>query len=183
MHQRNSAFATIILQVKIKLTQLVDQKHAFIYHRATAKRCHIAVLLRGRLFKFAAHYIKQAVKVKTCLHVFGARDQRLADKRHAFTCFFAQDIGVSGHGAPCCKGYTAPFANTFKSVHKHVANNAILRKEKHAHANVACITQRVQVGFGISFGVAFGAAFGGGRIAGFGASCNGKQTLFYNSFV
>ena len=111
MHQGNGALAARILQVGVKLAQLLHQEHAFVDHGAAAKRCHIASFGYGRLLELAAYQVEQAVKAQARFHVAGTHNQCLIDGGHAIACLLSQDVGVRGNFAPRGEGNVAACAN------------------------------------------------------------------------
>ncbi len=140
MHQRKRGFIVRILQIRVKLPQLIYQKHTLIYNGAAGKRRHIGIIVG--LFKYPAHQIEPSVKFQPARRIGRPLEKGLFDAGHFGKRLLPQHLGPCWHAAPAQKLHALFFYNDLEHLFCLAAAQRILRKEEHPYPVIPCIAQR-----------------------------------------
>ena len=117
------------IQVVVEQTQLLDQKHTFIYNGTAGAGYHIGFAVP--LFEYHAGDVQLPVEFQTLFTVVRLLDERLHDVRHAVQSLGAQNVRIYRYFTPAQKFQMFLFQHFLKSLHCLFVFFLGLREEEH----------------------------------------------------
>ena len=130
----------LVLQIRVELPQLLDQKHALIHDGAAGQAAHVG-LLTG-LLEHPANHIQPPVKGDTSDHSRRLSHKRLPDAGHTVPRLLPQILGAYRHLPPAKEGQPLLLADDLKQLLCLIALRLFLREEEHADAVFPLRAQR-----------------------------------------
>ena len=140
MDHADGGLIVLVLQIRVELPQLLDQKHALIHDGAAGQAAHVG-LLTG-LLEHPANHIQPPVKGDTSGHSRRLSHKRLPDAGHTVPCLLPQILGAYRHLPPAKEGQPLLLADDLKQLLCLIALQLFLREEEHANAVFPLRAQR-----------------------------------------
>ena len=132
VNHADGGLVVLVLQIRVELPQLLDQKHALIHDGAAGQAAHIGLL--AGLLEHPARHIQPPVKSDPGLHSRRLSHKRLPDAGHTVPRLLPQILRAHRHLPPAQEGQPLLFTDDLKKLLRLIALQFLLGEEEHAHA-------------------------------------------------